>query len=154
METDINQLGFISHYSPIVHDAAGNCSARPEYYGMLAFAMAGNNDLLKLTLEKGDINLSAYATKEKQGYLWITVVNKDLSQDADLEAVLPEGYATAAAFRLKAPSVNSKDRVTFAGTEVSADGKWTAGLPEQVTVNEGAAHLQVPHASAVLVRLK
>lgn len=154
METDINQLGFISHYSPIVHDAAGNCTARAEYYGMLAFAMAGNGALLKLTLEKGDINLSAYATQDKQGYLWITVVNKDLSQDADLEAVLPEGYSTAAAFRLKAPSVTSQDQVTFAQSEVSADGKWTAGLPEHVTVNGGAARLQVPHASAVVVRLK
>ena len=153
METDINQLGFISHYSPIVHDAAGHCSVRAEYYGMLAFAMAGNGDLLKLTLDKGDINLSAYATKDKRGYLWITVVNKDLSQDADLEAVLPEGYATAATFRLEAPSVNSKDQVTCAGAEVSADGKWTAGLPKQVTVSEGAARLQVPHASAVLLRL-
>ena len=67
METDINQLGFISHYSPIVHDESGRCHARAEYYGMLAFAMAGNGDLLKLTLDKGDINLSAYATKDRTG---------------------------------------------------------------------------------------
>ena len=53
METEyINQLGFISHYSPIVHDEAGHCSARPEYYGMLAFALAGKGELLKLALEK------------------------------------------------------------------------------------------------------
>lgn len=31
LETDVNQLGFISHYSPIGRDAAGNCVARPEY---------------------------------------------------------------------------------------------------------------------------
>ena len=33
METDINQLGFISHYSPIVHDAEGRCSVRRNITG-------------------------------------------------------------------------------------------------------------------------
>jgi len=56
METDVNQLGFISHYSPIVHDANGVCSARPEYYGMLAFAMAGHGELIKVSIEKIEVN--------------------------------------------------------------------------------------------------
>ena len=102
METDINQLGFISHYSPIVHDAGGSRGARPEYYAMLAFAMAGNGELVKLTLDPGNINLTAYADKDQQGQLWITVVNKDCSRDADCEALLPKSFSTAAAFRLSA----------------------------------------------------
>jgi hypothetical protein len=88
LETDLNQLGFISHYSPIVHDPAGHCSARPEYYGMLAFAMSGKGELMKLTLDKTDINLSAYATRDEQGFLWVTVVNKDFARDAMVEAAL------------------------------------------------------------------
>jgi len=126
LETDLNQLGFISHYSPIVHDADGICHARPEYYGMLAFALAGNGDLLKLTLEKGEINLSAYATRDAQNHLWLTVINQDLTRDAALEAILPRDCATAAAFRLQAPSVGSTNGTTLAGTEVSTDGKWPA----------------------------
>jgi hypothetical protein len=154
METDINQLGFISHYSPIVHDEAGHCSARPEYYGMLAFALAGKGELLRFTLEKPDINLSAYATKDDDGLLWITVVNKDFVRDAELETTLPEGYASAAAFRLSAPSMESKDHVTLAGAEVSVDGTWTPGPPEKLTVTEGTVHLLTPHASAVLLQLR
>ena len=154
VETDINQHAWISHYSPIVHDATGHCHAQPEYYGMLAFALAGKGDLLKLTLDKGEINLSAHATKDKRGRLWLTVVNRDLMRDAEVEAVLPAGFATAAAFRLKAPAVNSLDQVTFAGAEVSTNGRWTAGMPERLAVSQGAVHLQVPHASAVLVRVQ
>jgi hypothetical protein len=154
METDINQLGFVSHYSPIVHDADGHCAARPEYYGMLAFAMAGNGCLVKLTLEKTDLNLSAYATKDGKGFLWITVVNKDFLRDARVEAALPEGYSMAAAFRLSAPSMESKDHVTLAGAEVSADGKWSAGPPETVVANHDTASLLAPHASAVMLRLR
>ena len=155
VETDINQHAWISHYSPIVHDAAGRCSARPDYYGMLAFAMAGNGDLLKITVtpEKTDINLSAYATKDHRGRLWLTVINKDLSQDADVEAVFPEAHGSAAAFRLTAPAINSKDQVTFGGTAVSADGTWKVGMPETIAVNHGTAHLLVPHSSAVVVRI-
>jgi len=109
LETDINQHAWISHYSPIIHGVAGSCRARAEYYGMLAFAMAGHGELLKLTLDKGNINLSAYATKDQCGHLRLTVVNKDLAQDAGVEISLPAGYARAAVFRLTAPSVNSQD---------------------------------------------
>ncbi len=155
LQTDINQLGFISHYSPIVHDpATGKCSARPEYYGMLAFALAGKGDLVKLSLDQGPVNLSAYATKDGTGSLWITVINKDFSQDADVEATLPAGYATATAFRLQAPTLESQDHVTLAGTEVAADGKWAPGPSEPVAVKEGALRLPLPHASAVLLRLQ
>jgi hypothetical protein len=154
METDLNQLGWISHYSPIVHDAAGHCSARPEYYGMLAFAMAGKGELLRLTLDKADLNLSAYATRDDEGFLWITMVNKDFFRDAMAQTALPEGYSSAAAFRLSAPSLESKDHVTLAGTEVSSNGQWTAEPPEEVAVKEDTARLLVPHASAVLLQLR
>jgi hypothetical protein len=154
METDINQLGFISHYSPIVHDEAGHCSARPEYYGMLAFALAGKGELLKLTLEKPGINLSAYATRGPDALLWVAVVNKDFARDAAMEATLPEGYSSAAAIRLSAPSMESKDHVTLARAEVSVDGTWTPGPPEEVKATDGIVHLLVPHASAVLLQLQ
>ena len=154
METGVNQLGFISHYSPIVHDATGQCSARPEYYGMLTFAMAGKGELLRVTLDHAGVNLSAYATRDNDGFLWITVVNKDFAREVMVQTALPEGYSSAVAFRLIAPSFDSKDHVTLAGAEVSANGRWIAGLPEKVTVEEGIARLPVPHASAILVKLR
>jgi alpha-L-arabinofuranosidase len=155
METDINQLGWISHYSPIVHDPAGKCRARPEYYGMLAFSLAGKGDLLKLTLDtKGEINLSAYATRDEQGSLWITVVNKDLSRDAAVAIALPSDYAAPEVFRLEAPAVTSTNQVSLAGTEVSSEGEWSPGSLKKITVKAGIAEVSVPHASAVLLRLE
>jgi hypothetical protein len=154
METDVNQLGFISHYSPIVHDSAGLCRARPEYYGMLAFAMAGKGDLLKATLEKADINLTAYATRDKDGFIWITMVNKDFTRDAAVEVALPERYSSAVSFRLEAPSMESKDQVTLAGAEVSSEGYWDPKPPEPVATADRAARCRLPHASAILLRLR
>ena len=154
IETDINQLGFISHYSPIVHDETGRCRARPEYYGMLAFATVGKGDMVQLTLDKDDINLTAYATKDEQGLLWLTIINKDFSRDAAVQGVLTGGQATAEVLRLQAPSMESKEQVTFAGTQVSADGNWVPGPTEKFKINGGALNLMVPHASAALVCLR
>lgn len=153
METDINQLGFISHYSPIVHDEAGHCRVKPEYYGMLAFAMAGKGELLRLGLEKTNVNLTAYAARDPAGSLWVTVVNKDAGRDARLAIELPQGFSHAGVFRLAAPALESKDHVTLGGVEVSADGTWASGPAEKVAVADGAAHLPVPHASAALLQL-
>lgn len=154
METDVNQLGFISHYSPIVHDPAGHCRVRPEYYGMLAFSIAANGDMVRVAVDNAGVNLTAYATKDEQGFLWLTVVNKDFSRDAAVQAILPDGYTAGAIYRLLAPSIESKDQVTFAGTEVSEDGKWAPGSPENLTISEGAASLIIPHASAAVVCLR
>ncbi|HWD91169.1 MAG TPA: glycosyl hydrolase family 79 C-terminal domain-containing protein [Verrucomicrobiae bacterium] len=154
METDINQLGWISHYSPIVHEADGKCHVRPEYYGMLAFSLAGQGDLLKLTLNtKAEINLSAYATRDDQGRLWITMVNKDLSRDAVVAIALPANNAMPEVFRLEAPAITSTNRVSLAGAEVSLQGEWSPGPPQKITPQAGIAEVSVPHASAVLLRL-
>ncbi|HLX68981.1 MAG TPA: glycosyl hydrolase family 79 C-terminal domain-containing protein [Verrucomicrobiae bacterium] len=154
METDINQLGWISHYSPIVHDQEGHCHARPEYYGMLAFGLTGAGDLLKTTLDKGGaINLTAYATRNDSS-LWVTLVNKDLSRDAEVAVALAMGYTKAEAFRLEAPAITSTNQVVLSGAEVSANGQWTAQLPQSIAVKAGIARVTVPHASAVLLKMQ
>lgn len=153
METDINQLGFISHYSPIVHDEKGVCSARPEYYGMLAFAMAGHGDVVKLTVDNATMNLTAYATVDDRHQLWVTAINKDLATDATVEFGLPEGYRNSEAFALVAPAIQSKDHVTFAGNEVGGDGAFSAGAGEKVECENATARVALPHGSAVVIRL-
>jgi hypothetical protein len=35
-----------------VHDKVKHCSARPEYYWMLAFALAEKEDILKFAMER------------------------------------------------------------------------------------------------------
>jgi len=152
METDINQLGFISFYSPIVHDAAGICSARPEYYGMLAFAMAGHGRLLKTSVDKGDVNLAAYATRDGSGSIYLTVINKDLAQDVTIECPLPAGCKTVEAYRLSAPAPDARTGITFAGRAVSDDGSWALAIPAAVPVVAGVARPALPHASAAVLK--
>lgn len=153
METDINQMAWVSHYSPIFRDPAGKLTARPEYYGMLAFAMAARGDLLKLTTSDTDVNVSAYATRSAGGPVWITIVNKDIARQVAIEIGLPGGFSKAEAYRLTAPSCESRGQVTLAGAEVLSGGTWSPGPAEQVPVNMEVASLRLPAASAVFVRL-
>jgi hypothetical protein len=155
IETDINQLGFISHYSPIVHDPAGVCSARPEYYGMLAFALAGRGQLVKTTFaNKPGVNLTAYATRDDRGTIYLTLINKDAKGDATVECPVPAGVAAAEAFRLRAPAPDAKDGVTFANAVIAGDGSWSAGAAEAVAVADGVMRVDVAHASACVLRFK
>jgi hypothetical protein len=154
LQTDFNHLAWLSHYSPIVHDQTGQCTARPEYYGMLAFSLAGKGDMVKLKLEKPDIHCTAYATKNASGDIWLTAVNKDLSEDADVRAILPAGCRSAETFRLTAPSLESKDQVTLAGAKVSAEGSWSAATLEKISPIGDTLSFPLPHASAEIVRLR
>ncbi len=154
METDINQLGFVSHYSPIVRDEVDHCVVRPEYYGMLAFSLAAKGELVATTLDNTNLAVSAYAAKDDNDVLWVTAVNKDFSNSVFLRIALPKGYGPAEVYRLAAPSMESKDHVTLAGTEVQSDGNWTQGRLENITAHKGIAELNLPSSSAAVIRIQ
>jgi len=151
METDINQHAFISHYSPIVHDADGRCTARPEYYAMLSFAMAGHGHLIKTAMSKSDINCTAYSTQSNDSN-WDIVINKDFNKEAQIELELPSHSGAAKLYRLIAPSIEAKDHMTLAGSSVADDGTWSPGEPEVVPISQGHIQFAVAHSSAILIK--
>ena len=161
LETDVNHLGWVSHYSPIFRDAGTNTlHARPEYYAMLAFSLAGFGEYFKTTLEPASpVNLTAYAAQPVYsptgGTIWLTLVNKDLATDARVSFSLPTGFTRAGCNRLQASSAEGKDDTTLAGTAVTADGHWTAAAePGSLPCKDGQLTITVPHASAALIRLQ
>ena len=156
LETDVNHRAFVSSYSPIVHDTVDGhvvCSARPEYYALLAFAAAGRGDVLKTTVDAGGVNLTAFATRAGDGATYLIVVNKDVARDAAVECNVPAGTTAGDVYRLVGPSLDAKEDVTFAGAAVTDDGSWTAGKPEAAAVQGGVLRVAVPHGSAAVVRV-
>jgi hypothetical protein len=152
IETDVNQKGWVSSYSPIFRDETDHLIARPSYYGMLAFALAGKGDLLRESLGKGEVNLTAYATQDGQRTIWITIINKDLHRDAHVRISGAGLGETGELMRLNAPSLESRDHVTLAGMSVSDDGTWRPGPSEKLSFESGAFDVDVPRASAALLR--
>ena len=110
METGVNQLDFVSWYSPV----AGN-SARPEYYGMLAFAESVGGEPVEVTTLAGDANVTAYAVVRGQN-LVLTIINKDVEHPVEVDVAVQGRFASGKIMRLAAPSVESKEGVTFSYT--------------------------------------
>ncbi len=143
METGVNHLGWISHYTPISDDLKGNYGKAPEYYGLQAFARMPKGDVLAVDCQGGGINLTAHAA-HKGNELCVAVINKDLSQTANV--VITTGGMTRATrvMRLHARSVTATADIVFA--EASKGG---AHVPKM----DNAARIDVPAASAMLVWL-
>ncbi len=156
METGVNQLGFVSSYSPIRTDERGNnCSAAAEYYGMLAFAHGSNGQLVAVDIDRARANVDAFATVADNGRgLAVTIVNKDESLNADVRLSIPSGWDTAQVLRLSGPSLQSKEGTKFGGSAVSSDGRWEPTMNEVLRANGGNATIQVPAGSAAILKWK
>jgi len=149
IETGVNQLGFISSYSPIVDDGKGPATAGPSYYGMLAFAAAARDcpEALPIDFDAQGVNMTAYALGRDGKPRCVVAVNKDSAQDAHLsieQLEMDETYA----LRLTAPSARSRTGITLGGSVVDAEGGWRAASREVI---RGKA-VMVPRMSAVVVR--
>ena len=64
-------------YTPIADDSGAVIEARPEYYGLLFFSLAGAGTLLQTQLSAGSVDVTAYAVKTASGGLNLILVNKD-----------------------------------------------------------------------------
>ena len=151
IETGVNQLGFVSSYSPIQDDLKGINAAGAPYYGMLAFATAvvGCNQILPIDFDTQNINMTAYVLGIQGKPCALVVINKDDLQDAHL-STRNLGFERAFALRLKAPSLDTKVGITFGGSSVGPDGRWKARTIEEI--RNGA--VTVPRASALVLRIQ
>ena len=153
MEAGVNQLGFVSSYSPIGDDGHGHYSAAPEYCGMLAFAQACRGQRLPATYDASGVNLTAYAVLHDDRRVAITIINKDEVGDANVSVTADGQFRNASALRLNAPSLQNKDGVRLGGSTVAADGTWAPAHVEHLQVNGGECKIAVPAGSAAIVTL-
>ena len=115
IETGVNQLGFISSYSPIGDDEQGHYTAKPIYYAMLAFAQASHGTKFAVDYDAGGMNLKVYGVKDSAGRLFITMINKEASMDALISVATPWQSGRGTLMRLAGPSLDSKGGVTLGG---------------------------------------
>ena len=152
METGVNQLGFISSYSPIGDDEQGHCVVKPEFYGLLAFALA-QGKLLTAEMDRDRPEIRAYASLPSPGRLLVTLINK--GDAAASIHVVAEGRSSdrASVIRLSGPSPNATTGVSLGGAMVSPQGSWKPGKPEALRLQRGGLSLSLPPVSAAIVEV-
>ena len=151
IQTDVNHLGFISSYSPIGDDERGGYSAKPSYYGMMAFANAARGEMVETGYDAAGVNLTAYAVMIDERRAAVTIINKDTSHDVDATIGSRAKIQNARALRLKGPSLESKDGVTLEHSVTIAGGRPRMDLLEPLRSKGNECDVHVPAASAAIL---
>ena len=128
-------------YTPIAGTPKHGFQARPLFYGMLLFAMAGPGRLIPATLSDNAPLVSVHAVRGVDRLVRAVVFNKNPERDL----IIDVGADAASVVRLQAPSLDDLDHTTLGGTRVDNDASWTAPAGEKV-----AGTALVPRASAAL----
>ena len=165
LETGVNQLGFVSSYSPIFENPDGTLTARPEFYGMLAFAEATGVTgpyrqhpatptpvrLIASDLDAGATNVTAYALQHSPTQFTAILINKDPAIDLHLQIFAADKpFTSAIRTDLVAPSLDATTDVTLGGRTISVPAR-PVTLANREKQSGSVIHL--PRASAAIVLL-
>jgi hypothetical protein len=143
--------GSSAGYEPIADHSGAVLEVRPEYYGLLLFAMAGTGTLLQTQLSVGTADVTAYAVKTQTGGLNLIFVNKDSVQDLNITIEANQTIQTASAQTMTGPSLSATSGVTIQGAPVNNDGTFYPANPTLLPTSGTQTSCFVPALSAVLV---
>jgi hypothetical protein len=148
-------------YTPIADSDGTVVEARPEYYGILLFTLAGQGTLYSTQLSAGSLNVTAYAVKSSSGGLNLVIVNKDSTQNLQLTAQLPQTAGSATLLEMtqlsqgaSGPDLTATSGVTIQGAAVNPDGSFSPGTAYALTTNGSSLSCYVPALSAVLIQVE
>jgi hypothetical protein len=146
-------------YTPIADNNGSVVGARPEFYGILLFTLAGQGTLYTTQISAGSLNVTAYAVNTSGG-LNLIVVNKDLTQNLQLTAQLPQSASSATLQAMTqltsgatAPNLSATSGVTIQGASVNPDGTFAPSAAYTLNPSGSQLSCYVPALSAVLIQV-
>lgn len=155
----VNFHTVIGKYNGTVYrDTNGNFQVYPVGYGILAFGIGGNGTEHAVTVANPqNLDLTAYAVKDRNSTFYVTVVNKEHGSGAHsalVEIELPSQMkrAKAAMMMLQAPGndVSAITGITLGGSVIANNAAWSG---KWSPVNKkGPWTITVPVTSAAIVR--
>jgi hypothetical protein len=140
-------------YTPIADDSGAVIEARPEYYGLLLFALAGTGTLLETQVSAGNVDVTAYAVRTPSGGLNIILVNKDTLQNLTLTIQANQPVKTASMQTMTGPSLAAVSGVTIQGATMNKGGTFAPAIPGTLTPAAGRTTCFLPALSAALISI-
>ena len=140
-------------YTPIADSDGVIVEARPEFYGVLLFTLAGQGPLLTTTIDSGGLNVTAYTVQNSPSLLSMIVVNKDDTHNLQFVATCLAAVQSATLQLLTGPSLSSTSGVTIQGGSVNLDGSFSPQSPYGLQVAGATFVGYVPAASAALISI-
>jgi hypothetical protein len=140
-------------YTPIADDDGGVVEARPEYYGLLLFALAGPGTLLETQLAAGTVDATAYAVRTASGGLNLVVVNKDTVQNMTLTIATNQNIQSATLQTMTGASLAATSGVTIQGATVNPDGSFFPASADTLTPAGTQTSCFIPALTAALISI-
>ncbi len=144
--------GSESYYTPIAGSIKKEFVARPGFYGLLLAQSFAGKTLQAARLDAGGRNVTAYAAGTRGVTDLIAVFNKQAT-DIEVQVIGAEGNGRASLHRLEAPSLASKNGVTFGGSTVAANGSIRLLAETSAPLLNGVFTIHMPAYSAAIIRL-
>ncbi len=146
------------YYTPIDEANGVVTAAQPIFYGMLMFTLAGTGTLLETTAtargDAGALNFTAYAVARADGSIAVVLVNKEATSTIHATVDVGRAANSASAIYLEGPSLTALSGVTLAGAGITPAGAWAPGAPIALATSGQVVTVDVPAASAALVRVQ
>jgi uncharacterized protein (TIGR03437 family) len=114
-------------YTPIADSDGVVVEARPEFYGVVLFTLAGQGTLQQTTISAGGINATAYAIKAVNGALSIIINNKDQAQTLNVTLQVPQPVQGTMVIQMTGPALDSTVGMAIQGASIHADGTFSPG---------------------------
>jgi hypothetical protein len=141
-------------YTPIADNDGQVVEARPEFYGVLLFTLAGEGTLQQTAVNGNGLNVTAYTVKPAAGGLNIIVVNKDATNNLNLTIDCGQPVSSATLSLMTCLSLASTTGVTIQGAAINPDGSFTPSLPYAVPASGTQVTAYLNPASAALLQIK
>ena len=114
-------------YTPIADSNGVVVEARPEFYGVTLFTLAGQGTLQQTSINSGSVNATAYAIQAVSGALSIIINNKDSVQYLNVTLQLPQAAQSATLLQMTGPSLSATSGMTIQGASIQPDGTFSPG---------------------------
>jgi len=142
-----------SGYTPIADSNGVVVQARPEFYGVTLFTLAGQGTLQQTTIGAGGLNATAYAIEAANGALSIIINNKDQAQNLNVTIQLPQTAQPAQLIQMTGPSLDATTGVAIQGSAIQPNGAFSPGPATALQTSGSSVSCYVGPLTAVLIQI-
>jgi len=151
-----------ANYAAFVHQPKGKgFNMRPQAYAYLAFSQGAQGRPLPVQIQTAPaFDFNAYAYRDKDGSIYLTLINKsygDKAQLASVTVVLPKGAPAGVWQRMDLAQIDhdiaAKAGVKLGGAAISPQGTWSGRWKKVKAPPSGNTTVEVAPASATILRL-
>ena len=137
-------------YTPIADNGNAVVMARPEFYGLKLFSLAGRGSVLPTTNTLGtNFNLTSYGVKQAAGVIGMVLINKETNYSVQVTINLGSNVVAASSMMLSGPALTSTNGYTLGGATINPDGSWAGEFQSATLATNGQVTVTVPPITAL-----